>query len=58
MFRPSALNNNDPVLTALQRRLGDLVETYRHEPNEHTRYEVVRTEQLIAQWAPGTLIAA
>lgn len=52
------MNDNHPVLTALQRRLGDLRETYLHQPNEHTRYQLVRTEQLIAQWAPGALNAA
>lgn len=58
LFRLRAVNENHPVLSALQRRLGDLQETYRHQPNERTRYQVVRTEQLIAQWAPGVFNAA
>ncbi len=52
------MNDNHPVLASLQRRLGDLQETYRHQPNERTRYQLVRAEQLIAQWAPGALNAA
>jgi hypothetical protein len=52
------VDKNHPVLTSLTRRLGDLRETYRHEPNEHTRYQLVRYEQLIAQWAPDALRAA
>ena len=51
------MNENHPVLTAMQQRLADLLEHYRHQPNEHTRYQLVRHEQLIAQWAPSHLPA-
>jgi len=47
------VNDNNPVLTSMELRLGDLKEVYRRQPNEHTRYQLVRHEQLIAQWAPG-----
>ena len=47
------MNDNNPVLTSMELRLGDLREDYRLQPNEQTRYQVVRYEQLIAQWAPG-----
>lgn len=40
----------------MELRLDDLRERYRREPNEHTRYQLVRCEQLIAQWAPTALI--
>lgn len=52
------MDKNHPVLTALTRRLGDLQDCYREQPNEHTRYQLVRYEQLIAQWAPDALTAA
>ncbi len=47
------VNDNNPVLTSMELRLGDLKEVYRRQPNEQTRYQLVRHEQLIAQWAPG-----
>lgn len=47
------MNDNHPVLNALEIRLADLRHRYRHEPNEQTRYELVRQEQLIAQWVPA-----
>ena len=47
------VNDNNPVLTSMELRLGDLQEVYRRQPNEQNRYQLVRHEQLIAQWAPG-----
>ena len=47
------MNENHPVLTSMEQRLGDLIEHYRLQPNEHTRYQLVRHEQLIAEWAPS-----
>ena len=43
----------NPVLTSMELRLGDLRERYHHQPNEHTRYQLVRYEQLLAQWVPS-----
>ncbi len=45
------MNENHPVRTALEVRLQALREQYRHHPTERTRYQLVRHEQLIAQWA-------
>ena len=45
--------DNHPVLASMERRLQDLRESYRSQPNELTRYQLVRHEQLIAQWAPS-----
>jgi len=50
--------DNHPVLTSMELRLQDLRATYRRQPNEHTRYQLVRHEQLIAQWAPMRLQAS
>jgi hypothetical protein len=46
---------NHPVLNALQSRLKALREQYRHHPSEQNRYQLVRHEQLIAQWVPARL---
>ena len=50
--------DNHPVLTSMELRLQDLRASYRRQPNEHTRYQLVRHEQLIAQWAPSRLQAS
>jgi len=50
--RFSALNDNHPVLNALRQQLAALRHQYRLQPDEQTRYRLVRHEQLIAQWAP------
>ena len=52
------MNENHPVLVALEQRLRDLRDRYRGQPNEHTRYQLVRQEQLIAQWAPFRSLAS
>ncbi|MBM5824731.1 MAG: hypothetical protein FJ054_05075 [Cyanobacteria bacterium M_surface_10_m2_119] len=46
------VNDNHPVLFALDAEREALQATYRREPNEHNRYQLVRLESLIAQWAP------
>lgn len=43
---------NHPVLNALEAELEVLRREYRRQPTEQTRYQLVRHEQLIAQWAP------
>ncbi len=50
--------DNHPVLTSMELRLQDLRSSYRCQPNEHTRYQLVRHEQLIAQWAPVRVLAS
>lgn len=49
------MNENHPVLNALESRLKALRDQYRSHPTEQTRYQLVRQEQLIAQWAPARL---
>jgi hypothetical protein len=49
---------NHPVLNALQSRLRTLRDQYRCDPSEQNRYQLVRHEQLIAQWAPASLAIA
>jgi len=51
------MDKRHPVLASMELRLDDLRERYRQQPNELNRYQLVRWEQLIAQWAPATLIA-
>jgi hypothetical protein len=46
------LNDNHPVLNALRQQLASLRQQYRVQPDEQSRYRLVRQEQLIAQWAP------
>jgi hypothetical protein len=47
-----------PVLISLEGKLRALQEQYRSQPNEQSRYQLVRQEQLIAQWAPDNLLPA
>lgn len=47
------MNENHPVLQALRQQLLALRQQYRIQPNEQSRYRLVRLEQLIAQWAPS-----
>jgi hypothetical protein len=47
------MHNDHPVLHALEAQLQALRDQYDHSPNEQTRYQLVRIEQLIVQWAPG-----
>ncbi|MEB3200004.1 MAG: hypothetical protein VKK62_05715 [Synechococcaceae cyanobacterium] len=45
------MNDNHPVYTALIAQLEHLRDHYRRQPDEQTRYQLVRHEQRIAQWA-------
>jgi hypothetical protein len=47
------LNENHPVLLSLDAELNSLRSAYSQQPNEQTRYQLVRLEQLINQWVPG-----
>jgi hypothetical protein len=53
-IRPEAMHNHHPVFHSLASRLRALRDQYERSPNEHTRYQLVRYEQLVAQWAPET----
>lgn len=37
----------------MEAQLKSLRDQYRFQPNEHSRYALVRHEQLLAQWAPS-----
>lgn len=50
--------DNHPVLASMELRLKDLRDRYSLQPNELTRYQLVRYEQLLAQWAPFRLQAS
>ena len=49
------LNSNHPVLNSLEAQLRELRLRYEHHPSEHNRYQLVRLERLITEWAPGSL---
>lgn len=46
------LDENNPVLIALEARLAELQEAYEAQPNEFSRYQLARLETVIQQWAP------
>jgi hypothetical protein len=46
------LDDNHPVLIALEARLAELQDAYDAHPNDFTRYQLTRLESLIRQWAP------
>jgi hypothetical protein len=48
------MHNDHPVLHSFQSQLTALRDQYHRSPNELTRYQLVRLEQRIAQWAPGS----
>ena len=48
-----SVNENHPVLLSLDAELDQLRSAYIQQPNEQPRYQLVRLEQLIHQWAPG-----
>ena len=52
------VDENHPVLNAFEVELDVLRQEYRRQPSEHTRYQLVRHEQLIAQWAPESSLVA
>ena len=47
------MEENNPVLLSLDAELNHLRNAYSQQPNEQNRYQLVRLEQLINQWAPG-----
>lgn len=47
------LDDNHPVLMALEDELSELRMAYAMHPNEFTRYQLTRLETLIRQWAPA-----
>ncbi|MFM7360261.1 MAG: hypothetical protein ACKO6F_04750 [Cyanobium sp.] len=53
-IRFPAMHDHHPVLHSLETRLRALRDQYERSPNEQTRYQLVRIEQLIAQWVPGS----
>jgi len=46
------VNEHHPVLLALSLQLEALRQQYRNQPDERSRYSLVRHEQLMAQWIP------
>ena len=52
------MNDNHPVLNALEGQLEELRRQYASQPNEQTRYQLVRLEQLILQWVPSRTAGA
>jgi hypothetical protein len=44
------LNANHPVYNAFNSQLHELRDLYRREPDERSRYQLVRHEQRMAQW--------
>ena len=52
------MNENHPVLIALEEELAALLEQYRRRPDELNRYRVVKLERLIGEWAPTRLPVA
>ena len=51
----ASVNDNHPVLFALDAERQNLRLAYQQSPNEQTRYQLTRLESLIAQWAPDRL---
>lgn len=52
------MHDTHPVYLSLKHRLDALREQYRQQPNDQSRYQLVRLEQLLAQWAPGVIPTA
>lgn len=52
------VNENHPVLTALQVELRSLRALYERQPDERSRYRLVRHEQRMAQWIPPQVLSA
>jgi hypothetical protein len=48
----SSMKPSDPVVLAMLARLSQVRESYRRQPDETTRYQMVRTEELIRRWLP------
>jgi hypothetical protein len=52
------VNENNPVLHSMRHELGELQRRYGHQPNDFNRYQLVRHEQRLAQWAPTEQLRA
>uniref|UniRef100_UPI0040475FDA hypothetical protein n=1 Tax=Cyanobium sp. TaxID=2164130 RepID=UPI0040475FDA len=52
------MQDNHPVLLSLDAALSAFRSAYADQPNEQTRYQVVRMESLIQQWAPQRGLAS
>jgi hypothetical protein len=52
------VNENHPVLIALEAELAVLREQYRRQPDEQSRYRLVKLERLIGECAPVRLAFA
>ena len=52
------MQDNDPVLLSLDAALQGFRIAYADQPNEQTRYQLVRMESLIQQWAPQRGLAS
>ena len=48
------MNANHPVYNAFNSQLHELRDVYRREPDERSRYQLVRHEQRMAQWLQET----
>ena len=53
-----SVQDNHPVLLSLDAALRSFRSAYADQPNEQTRYQVVRMESLIQQWAPQRGLAS
>jgi hypothetical protein len=51
----SSMHHDHPVLHCFEAQLTALRDQYLRSPNEQTRYQLVRIEQRIAQWAPEAI---
>jgi len=52
--RASPVNELHPVYNAFNSQLHQLRDLYQRKPDERTRYQLVRHEQLMAQWLQET----
>ncbi len=41
----------------MRQELQELRRRYRHQPSDFNRYQLVRHEQRLAQWAPAELVS-
>ena len=53
-----SVQDNHPVMLSLDAALSAFRSAYADQPNEQTRYQVVRMESLIQQWAPQRGLAS
>jgi hypothetical protein len=50
------MHETHPVYLSLKHRLDALRDQYQRDPNDQSRYQLVRLEQLLAQWAPDAVL--